>query len=152
MAASFVVIGALNLVRKNGPAHRVAYDLDPAEEDEPVIEHMFSPRHPGRGRPGPGRPGALRRFPAGPAAGGLRPAALDAQGRLEQLQRLLDAGLVTKGGVRGQAEGDPAGAVMRDGLPPVGEGAPVCNTGADEGELPCKIKSAQWVISPHQSR
>ena len=89
MAASFVVIGVLNLVRKNGPAHRVAYDLDPAEEDEPVIEHMFS--HAIQDVDGPERDGASRQeLPERSAC------ALDAQGRLEQLQRLLDAGLVTR--------------------------------------------------------
>ena len=94
MAASFVVIGVLNLVRKNGPAHRVAYDLDPAEEDEPVIQHMFSREIQdvdGPERDGPERSGASRQAPPEPSA-----CALDAQGRLEQLQRLLDAGLVTK--------------------------------------------------------
>jgi hypothetical protein len=94
LSASFVVIGVLNLVRKNGPAHRVAYDLDPAEPDEPVIEHMFS--HEIQDVDGPDRDGPDR----APAAGQAQPehaaCALDAQGRLEQLQRLLDAGLVTK--------------------------------------------------------
>ena len=89
MAASFVVIGVMNLVRKNGPAHRVAYDLDPVEENEPVIEHMFS--HEIQGTDGPDQtPGSGQAQPE-PSVRGL-----DAQGRLEQLQRLLDAGLVTR--------------------------------------------------------
>ena len=89
VAASFVVIGVLNLVRKNGPAHRVAYDLDPAEPYEPVIEHMFS--HAIQDVDGPDRSGASRQAPPEPSA-----CSMDAQGRLEQLQRLLDAGLVTR--------------------------------------------------------
>ena len=89
MAASFVVIGVMNLVRKNGPAHRVAYDLDPAEENEPVIEHMFS--HEIQDTDGPDQtPGSGQAQPE-PSVRGL-----DAQGRLEQLQRLMDAGLVTR--------------------------------------------------------
>lgn len=89
MAASFVVIGVLNLVRKNGPAHRVAYDLDPAEEDEPVIQHMFSREI--QDVDGPERSGPARQAQEEGSACGL-----DAQGRLEQLQRLMDAGLVTR--------------------------------------------------------
>ncbi len=68
IAACFVVIGVVNLVRKNGPAHRVAYDVQP--EDGEVIEKIFSDQPAGA--------------PSDPAA------------RLTQLQSLLDAGLVTR--------------------------------------------------------
>ncbi len=76
VAVSFMVIGVVNLVRKNGMAHRVAYDVDPAEEDETVIQHIFTDE-------------PLE-------SEGFAPTRGDIESRLQELRNLYDRSLITE--------------------------------------------------------
>lgn len=83
MAVCFVIIGVVNLVRKNGLAHRVAYDVEPAEEDEQVIQHLLTSQ-PVEGEPAAGTAAPARSDPD------------DIEERLAALRGLYDKNLITK--------------------------------------------------------
>ena len=83
MAVCFVIIGVVNLVRKNGLAHRVAYDVEPAEEDEQVIQHLLTSQ-PVEGEPTAGTEAPARSDPD------------DIEERLAALRGLYDKNLITK--------------------------------------------------------
>ena len=85
VAACFAVIGVVNLVRRDGLAHRVAYDVEPAREDEQVIERFLT------GQPAEGEPSAGTAAPPAPERG---PESVEE--RLTALRSLYDKNLITR--------------------------------------------------------
>ena len=78
-----VVMGIMNAVSKNGLAHRVGYDVETGVEAETIVGLMDE---------------VAGRDPS-PASGGhdhIPSTALDARERLEQLNTLKEAGLITR--------------------------------------------------------
>lgn len=84
-AGGFVmVMGLVNLFSKNGLAHRVGYDVETGIEEETIVGLMDE---------------VTGEDPSSPAPEGhdhVPSTALDAKGRLEQLESLKSAGLITQ--------------------------------------------------------
>ncbi len=82
VSAIFVVVAIVQMARRNGPVHRVAYDV--TQEDAAVMRGMFSDT-------AAPQADAANDAPAAPHADADAVAA-----RLTQLQTLYDGGLITR--------------------------------------------------------
>ena len=77
----FMAEGIFNAVSKAGPAHRVGYDVETGVEEDVIRPVMAEPSSFGHDAPDHQH---------------IAPTGLDPKGRLEQLETLKEAGLLTK--------------------------------------------------------
>lgn len=84
MGGFAMAMGLINLFSKNGLAHQVGYDMESGLEEETIVGIMEDAKQ--NGPP----------FPAPESQDHIQSTALDAQGRLEQLKTLREAGLITQ--------------------------------------------------------
>ena len=84
MGGLAMVVGLVNAFSKNGMAHRVGYDVESGLEEETIVGLMDDVDH---DRPASPAPEPHDHIPS---------TALDAKSRLEQLESLKAAGLVTQ--------------------------------------------------------
>ena len=83
MGGFAMVVGLINLFSKNGLAHRVGYDVETGIEQETIVGLMDE----------------VTKEESSPTSEGhdhISSTALDAKGRLEQLETLKSAGLITQ--------------------------------------------------------